>query len=308
LTKPVPHSFLLPAKAYLGSEDVQRLTEAAVFVADEIWVSATMGIDPVLPEEKGKALRQRFRELVEIGAVRTWEIEGQAGFLGDAVEGGPLSASPDSTVALDRYRGMHADLVDRLADIRKALVTGQAASSFDGVTEVVLGKHLLGSLGVRALVECSDLLLDPIAADAVTRYLDPLFAKSNLISGAIEELQPRLALPDVSLLDQDQIEECRRLMPSFRKELVEQVNHASSIESASSSIEKITDELVARYEEVAAGGDAANTNGWRLGRLKIPDDALGRIYELLFGSLEGGEDAIQPGMLLLRLLEFSRSR
>ena len=302
------HSFLFPAKAYLGSEDMRRLTEAAVFVADEIWVSATTGIDRALPEEERKALRQRFRELVEIGAVRTWEIEGQAGFLGDAVEGDPLSTSPDSTVVLDRYRDMHAHLVDRLADIRKALVTGQAASSFDGVTEVVLGKHLLGSLGVRELVECSDLLLDPIGADTVTRYLDPLFTKSNLISGAIEELQPRLALPDISLLDQDQIEECRRLMPSFRKELVERVNHASSIESASSSIEKITDELVARYEEVATGGDAAKAKGWRLGRLKIPDDALRRIYEPLFGNLEGGEGAIPPGMLLLRLLELSRSR
>lgn len=303
------HSFLFPAKAYLGSEDVRRLTEAAVFVADEIWVSATTGIDRALPEEERKALRQRFRELAEIGAVRTWEIEGQAGFLGDAVEGGPLSNSPDSTVVLDRYRNMHADLVDRLVGIRKALITGQAASSFDGVTEVVLGKHLLGSLGVRELVECSDLLLDPIGADTVTRFLDPLFTKSNLISGAIEELQPRLALPDVSLLDQDQIEECRRLMPSFRKELVERVNHASSIESASSSIKKITDELVARYEEVAAGGDAAKAQGWRLGRLKIPDDALRRIYEPLFGNLKGGEGAaIPPGMLLLRLLELSRSR
>jgi hypothetical protein len=219
--------------------------------------------------------------------------------------GQPLVAGADITLDVDSYREMHESLVGRLAEIRGRLLGGQSRDSFDGVTEIVLGKHMLGSFGARELVGCTDLLLDPIGASSVQAYMNPLLGQSNLVAGVVDELQLSLPLPDVSLLAQDQIAECRDLMPAFRDEFLGLVRHSSTLDSANESIARITAQLSSLELEAR---QSAPFEGWKLGSLTIPPDALHRIFALLFAPVESKEAEVPPGMLLLRLREMSEQQ
>lgn len=304
MTVGVTRSFLFPPKAFLGSEDLRRLTQTAVFLADTVWVSASAQVDPALPEPVRTEITRRFSELVEIGALRTWDIEGQAAFITQRAGGRLLVTQPDIDFPAERYRALHETVMRRLIEGRAAFLGAAAASSFDGVTEIVLGKHTLGTFAMRELTGCDDILLDPLTAETVKGFMNPLIERSQVAEGAVEEIKYRLALPDVSELAQEQIVECRRLMPAFRAELFEHVDARSPLMSVEEARRTAIDELLGRYrEEIVRTGAAGDTSsgGWSLAQLAVPDDKVERIARIFFGHAPDQDQPLPPALLLLRL-------
>ena len=302
-------SFLFPPKAFLGPEDLRRLTQTVVFLADTVWVPASAQVAPALPESVRTDIARRFSELVEIGALRTWDIERQSVFISERVGGRLLVAQPDINFPAERYHALHETVMRRLIEGRAAFLGAAAAGSFDGVTEIVLGKHTLGTFAMRELTGCDDILLDPLMAETVKGFMNPLIERSRVAEGAVEEIQYRLALPDVSELAQEQIVECRRLMPAFRAELFEHVDASSPLMSVEEARRAAIDELLARYrEEIERTGasDDALSGGWSLAQLAVPDDAVDRIARTFFGyAPDQDQPPPPPALLLLRLRQLA---
>jgi len=302
-------SFLFPPRAFLGPVDLRRIVQTAVFLADSVWLPATAQIDPALPHAHRAEIARRFAELAAIGAVRTWDVEDQAAFIVERTGGELLFAHADIVFPLERYRELHETLVRRLVEGRAHFLGAAAASSFDGVTEIVLGKETLGTFAMRELTGCDDILLEPFMAATVKGFMNPILERSRLVEGVVEEIQIRLSLPDLSSLRAEEIIECRQLMPSFRDDLLTYVEQASPLSSGDDLRYSVIAQLIRRFRDEIEHVTAASTSvpaqkssgGWSMGRLEFPRDALERVARAFFGYSTSPQPTVPPGMLLLRL-------
>ena len=204
--------------AFLTSTHLRRITQASVFMADTVLLPSSITAQPDLDQHEQATLMARLSELHEIGAVRFWEIELARGEQPDV----PFRSSRagDDFILHEDYRSMFDQVNERLMQQRETFLKGEA-SSYDGITEIVLGRQALWRFCVAQELDANRLLLDDSTKGAMSHYLGDLLRYNELESKVIDEVEERLDLPDVSLLSIEDLERCRAELPAFRKKLIE---------------------------------------------------------------------------------------
>jgi hypothetical protein len=186
------YSCFYPLKSHLGREDADRISQASVYLADSVYVPATAALDPAGSTEDKNYVHTRLSELKEIGAVKLWQAEGFA-------EIGPretraVAGQVHITVDHSSYRDLHQQVMSRLVTNRDHF---RGSGSFDGVAEVVEGKHALFLFALKDKLGASAILLDDRATATISRYFSGLTEQLALAEEVVHRLAVRLHLPDV---------------------------------------------------------------------------------------------------------------
>ena len=215
-------------KAYLTLEDIQRLTQSSVFLTECIYLPSSVRAAPTLGEEERTFIHTRLRELHEIGAFKFWEIEGQTEFLTGSTSSAGIDLPIEKIIPRDEYLTIYNLVIDRLNSSRREFLGVEDAGSFDGITEIVLGKHVIWTFALNSYLDTRNIILDPATEANNLRFFRKLLAKTQIAEEVIQEISVSLHIPDLSLLNISQIESCRSYMPAFREKLLSNIDTTES--------------------------------------------------------------------------------
>jgi hypothetical protein len=235
-------------KAHIWSDDVRELVQSAVYLAESIYVPATVRAAPVLSEEEQTAIHMRLRELHSIGAVKFWEVEGTKGFL--AAQAEKVNLPVDLVVSREQYKEIYEKVIDRLMENRSYFLTSETQVSTEGIAEIVRGKHVLWSFAMKEFLGANDILLDAVNAQNSMLFFTGLLAPSvvGISNAIISEVSMRLNIPDVTQLSIEQIESCRTFMPAFRDDLIAKIKADGGFKfDRTEVIKKTADQIVDRF-------------------------------------------------------------
>lgn len=302
-------SGLYANKAFFSLEDIQRLTQSVVFLADCIYVPASVSADPRLTDEAQSFIYSRLQEFHEIGAVSFWEIEGQTSFLRDSLLDQKHSLPIDRIISRDEYKTIYHEVIDRLTSCRSDFLGTEVAGSFDGITEIVLGKHTILTFALNSHLQTRSILLDPVTEANNSRFFERLLFKTKIAEQVVQEVSIGLHIPDLSLLDIKNIQECRELMPAFRDRLFDDIEAGQTHlqTDRSMAIKQIADAIVDRFLEhlhekarQQSFFKAARTAAWSLAQMVLPklitQDNSDRFFK--WGS---SAPPVTPELFLFRL-------
>ncbi|MGW3352676.1 hypothetical protein ACWDA3_56105 [Nonomuraea rubra] len=305
------------SRSYLTTDDVRRIIQAAVFAADEILVPTTVEVDPALPLPEHDFVLRRLAELRELNVIRFWGVEGEHPRMRLA---GGVRVAPDRVIVREDYERMVRMIDDRLMDVRAVLLRDRA-SSYDGITEVVLGKQTMWRFAVAQALNANRLLLERHGQASVTRFFSDLARYEEFEAKVIDQISTRLDLPDVSRLDIDAIATCRQFMPAFRAKLLETMQHKYDDMFLAKMIERIADAIVNEFFDTlqTLGPNATMLAGkrvilpsvvqrdikWDLLRLILSPVIAARYAKYYFKWLDA-QSAAEPMLLLMQLRSFRR--
>lgn len=300
------YSSLLVPRAYLRTEDVLRVLQGSVFFSDVVYLPSTSRPDPRLDAGARAYVEERLHGLRELGAVKFWSAEGDQVGADDE----PDLWEADYTLDYDRRLAIYHEITERLMDNRNKFVQGRVPDPFDGITELVVGKHVLWWVALQEQLEAKGILLEPEAARNTAHYFDTLRAP-YIAAEAVTEIAIRLHLPDLALLTIAQIADVRAVMPDFRDELMAEISALDQPYTAVGSvIDTVVDSVVERYLSQAEAGPSRSTrhflpdpsqSRWTAAMLRVP--VLGSVMRGSFlGWTNAGEPERAPDLLLLRRL------
>lgn len=235
--------------AFVTPEHLRRITQASVFMADSILLPSNVTVEPGLDHELQQQLTRRLQELHEIGAVRFWEIE-----LGRSEQPQvPFGAvwPGDDFVAHEEYRSMFDQVNERLMEQRQTFLKGEAAS-YDGITEMVLGRQAMWRFCVAQELDANRLLLDDSTTAAMGHYFSDLMRYVEFESKVLDEVETRLDLPDVSLLSAEDLERCRAELPAFRQKLIEKTTNRFDAMHVDQGVGEAASDLLDEFFEKTA--------------------------------------------------------
>lgn len=237
MKKQQKYGLLYANKSFLDMADIRRITQASVFVADEILLPSTIEVNPQLTDEERGFAIARLRELNEVGAVRFWGVENQlANYHRESQEIWPVQA--EHVVNHEQYESIMSRIDNRLMEQREMFL-GREATSFDGITEMVLGRTTMWKFAIAQTLNADRLLLDRQTQGAMHQFFSDLMRYEQFESLIIDRIASQLHLPDISQLSVRDIEICRRYMPAFRSKLLESAEGKYNEIFLSSMIENI---------------------------------------------------------------------
>jgi hypothetical protein len=300
------YSCLLVPRAYLRTEDVSRVLQSSVFFSDVVYLPATSRADPRLDASAKAFAEETLRGLRELGAVKFWSAEGDQVGADDE----PHLWEADHTLDYNRRLELYHEITERLMDNRNKFLQGSVPEPFDGITELVIGKHVLWWLALQEQLETEGILLEPEAARNTMQYFDAL-RRPQIATEAVREIAIRLHLPDLSQLTMEQIADIRALMPGFRDALMAKISALERpFTDTPSVIDDIAHAVVEQYLSQAETGSIRSkrpflpdpkSSRWTAAMLRIP--VLGSVMRSRFlGWTEAGEPDKAPDLLLLRRL------
>jgi len=188
----------------------------------------------------------------------------------------------------------------------------QGLESFDGIAEVVEGKHALFLLGIKDLLKANALLLDERASGNLSKYFRGLTEQLVVAEEVVRRLSVRLHLPDISELGVDQIGALREHMPAFRDKLLGAIgNEELLLAEREAMVERLTDVLIDEFFDYVSEARARKQSGarstsrvWNLMQLML-SPLLGHTNaHRFFGWL--GEPSAAPEMMLMELHNMRR--
>lgn len=250
-------SVLYSSRAHLNEQDVARLVQASVYLADSVWLPDTAAVDPTLPNDRRLALTRRLDELRDIGALKRWGIE--------SAPTGLTSAS--YVVSLERYQAMYDVVLDRLMANRVKFL-GDAGGSFDGITEIVLGKQAFWHFELCDELQADGLLYDNASSRNLGRFVSNLLGRLSEADEVVKELTLRLNLPDVSAFSVEKLVACREHMPAFRADILNRLASVTGRPGVTSKelIDKVASAVVSDYHayvHAARAGEASDAGAQR---------------------------------------------
>jgi len=262
---------------------------------------------PQAPEEDTAYIRARISGLHEIGAVKFWFAEGSPEL---GVNAGKLvTGQADVTITRERYKELYGQMMARLVDNREHFRGG---NSFDGIAEVVEGKHALFLFGLKDLLGAEGILLDERGAGNVSKYFRNLVGQLLVAEEVVRNLTVRLHLPDIAELDMEQIESVRRHMPAFRDRLLAAAGDEQIMfDERDAMVERLTNLLMDEFFDYIWDIRAAKRDNsgprrvWSLLQLALPTIITRRNAARFFGW--AGQDAAAPEMILMKLQMLRRA-
>lgn len=297
--------------AFLTPTHLRRITQASVFMADTILLPSSITAQPGLDKQEQKNLMMRLSELHEIGAVRFWEIEMARGEMPEV----PFRSNQDGDefILHESYRSMFDQVNERLMRQRETFLKGEAAS-YDGITEIVLGRQAMWRFCVAQELDANRLLLDDPTKGAMGHYFSDLLRYDDLESKVIDEIEERLDLPDVSLVSIEDLERCRAELPAFRKKLIEKttdrydaIYRQEGVEEAATDLLDELLEQTIKYKPRAIKiggrshiipGEIASEGFWDLSQVVFAPVIATKYAKLFFEWRREGR-AMTPLLLLL---------
>ena len=310
---------LYTSSVFVNPDDVRRMTEAAVFIANEILIPASVQIQPGLSREDTRWVATRLAELHELGAVSSWDVEGA---LRQKVPSLPFGGAPDRIIDRETYLMMNALVDERLMEQRNVFL-GDEANEYDGITEIVLGRHTLWRFAVAQALGANRALVDPRAQGAMNQFFSDLDRYQKFESLVLRRIEYRLGLPDVSQLDMRDIEVCRDLMPSFREMLLDAAEGQYDELSLNDAVERVATEITEAFLALTARLEirTVSTRGrtwvvpasgfkeaaWDIVQMLFAPIILAKYTKLFFDWHRDGK-RLAPLLLLLRLREIGSRR
>jgi hypothetical protein len=302
------YSCTYPLRSRLTREDADRIAQAAVYLADSIYIPASAAIDPAANEEERLYIYRRLSELRDIGAVSLWRAEDGVQLSTGELQA--VSGQPDVTIERERYRELYAQVMSRLVENRDHF---RGSESFDGIAEVVEGKHTLFLFGLKDLLKSNALLLDNRASDSLSRYFGGLTEQLVVAEDVVRQLALRLHLPDIGELRVDQIEALRQHMPAFRARLLRAVGDEQLLlAEREEMIERLTNVLIDEFFDYVSSmrekrppRTASPGRVWKLKELVLAP-VLGRANAHRFFGW-GGAPTTPPELILMELHKIKAS-
>lgn len=228
--------------------------------------------------------------LIDIGAVRTWSLDG--------VEQSPATArAPSEVIARERYLEIYEQSLDLLMARRSLFLGGERALRFDGVTEIVVGKHAVMHALLAGELSAAGILHDQDSADGYARFLTDLLNPAGLVAQIANSVAIELDLPEASALPDVVYEDARRRLVHFRAYILERLRLSGPILLGDAALEELraalVRDVVGAYNDYSAqrpvrrqAGSAWLRNLWRVRRLnpigneRAGEDPLQVLYEL----------------------------
>ena len=303
----INYSCAYPLRSHLTREDADRIAQSAVYLADKVYISAAAAIEPSVDESERRYIHNRLSELREIGAVSLWATESGAQLSG--TEFRAVAGQPDTTIPHERYRELYAQVMSRLVENRDHF---RGSESFDGIVEVVEGKHALFLFGLKDLLKANALLLDRRATNNLSKYFSGLTEQLVVAEDVVRQLTLKLHLPDVGELGIDQIQTLRKSMPAFRARLLRAVgNEQLLFAEREEMVERLTNTLIDEFFEYVSNmrtkrrqGSAPSTKVWKLKELMLAP-VLGRANAHRFFGW-AGQPPTPPELILMELHRMKR--
>jgi hypothetical protein len=249
----------------LDSYAVRRIVQSAVFAADTVLLPENAAIDPATPPNERRFIERQLSWLRDLQAVELWALE-------DDHRGAPLVPGAATTVlSVDEYSTLYERAIDSLIAQRRDFLGDQRALHFDGMTEIILGKHatihseLSNRLGAQAILH------DRASASGYGQFLTHL-EQAALFHGVVDEIVARLGLPDVTEFPDDVLASARANLRPFRERvstLLAQEGVVAGPLGEQSLKESVAKHVVAEYQilrEHARDLPPARRGVWRLTR------------------------------------------
>src|SRR6267154_2076897 len=134
-------------KADIWPDDLRQLIQSAVFLAESIYIPATVRAAPVLPPKERAYIHSKLIDLHSLGAVTFWEVEGVRSFLPQ--EADALTLPIDKVMSREEYSELYESVIERLMANRSHFLKAETQVSVEGIAEIVRGKHVLWSYALK---------------------------------------------------------------------------------------------------------------------------------------------------------------
>lgn len=253
--------------------DVRRIIEAAIFAADAVLLPAELHIDIQASNEERKFILTRLDEMHELGAIQLWEVEAPGGREVERKRGAIWQGAADRVIPRDDYIRMLGEVDDRVMEQREFFLKGEG-KSFDGITEIVLGRHAMWRFAIAETLGANRLLVDSTEQRDFEYYFSDLFRYEDFESKVIGEIAHKLQLPDVSTLSTEEIERCRKLMPAFRDRLLRETRDKYDSLLLPDLVARIGETIVHEFHDVLLRRDLKHVRV--LGKQVVLPSSMGR--------------------------------
>jgi hypothetical protein len=282
---------LFDAQGSINSNDFKKIIRASVFMADTIWMPETLIVNPSETEESRKFIRRRIQELYEIGAIKLYGIEGIDSKSYRGIKTILGNRKPDITIGKEEFEVMYNDVFNRIVDRRKKLF-GDRNNSYDGVTEIVMGKQEMFRFSIGNKLNTTRYLVGENSSRNLDHFFTDLLKYEDFEGQILNEVIKALDLPDVSLLSSVDIEDCRKLMPKFRENFDVKTKRPTNNVFMDDIIKDISIEIVNEYMDKleknskTLNSPVHNTGEeifWDLIQLMFPPSVVAKYLYKLFG-------------------------
>lgn len=201
---------------------VRALAQACLYSADVVLLPSSVTIDECAVGEERAFIESQLGRLIEIGAIQAWGVEG--------VHPGPVAPRETATIIpRDRYRELYSESLDLLMRRRSFFLGGERVARFDGVTELVVGKHAIMHSLLAAELSASAILHDKDSADGYARFLTDLLNPTGLVAQIANSVSIELDLPEASALPDEVYEEARSKLHHFRAYVLARLRESGPI-------------------------------------------------------------------------------
>lgn len=267
---------------------VRALNQACLYSADTVLIPASVAIQEDATAEERSFIQSQLGKLMELGAVKTWSVDG--------VSRSPImSRTSTETISRERYRELYRQGLDLLMDRRTLFLGGERATRFDGVTEIVVGKHAVMHSLLAAELSASAILHDRDSADGYARFLTDLLNPAGLVAQIASSVAVELNLPEASALPDAVYADARTKLIRFRAFIVDRLRSGGPILLGDAALEDLRTvlvrDVVEAYNEYVATRPARTHFPWlrdlwhlrRVGHAearKFRDEPLQVLYEL----------------------------
>lgn len=222
----------------LDGYGVRRIVQSSVFAADTVLLPAGASVNPSLGTDERRFVERQLGRLRDLGAVELWGLE-------DDLPGPSLIyGAPRTVISTEEYTLLYERAMNSLLAQRRDFLGDQRALHFDGMTEIILGKHatihaeLCRHLGARSILH------DGASAKGYGQFLSQL-EEETLIGGVIDAVTAQLGLPDVSEFPDDILAAARANLGTFRARITSLIADEGVV--AGPQGEQSLKELVARH-------------------------------------------------------------
>lgn len=274
---------------------VRALAQACLYSADAVLIPASATIQEDITDDERAFIETQIGRLLDLGALATWGVDG--------VTQSPIaSRAPAEVIPRERYQEIYSQSIDLLMARRVHFLGGERATRFDGVTEVVVGKHAVIHALLAAELSASAILHDRDSADGYARFLTDLLNPAGLVAQIASSVAIELDLPEASALPDSIYDDARKKLTRFRAYVLDRLRSTGPILLGDAALEDLRTTLVrdvvAAYSEYIATRPSRRMTGvpwvrdlWRLRRLgrvseeRDSDEPLQVLYEL---SMERG--------------------
>lgn len=223
-------------------QELRRILNAASFIYDEVYLNANFLIDPTLDSETKKLISDKLNLLIEIGALKIWRAEA------NPTRSACLPLGGECIISDKAYIEMYERTNDKLVDLRKTFL-GDRFADFDGITEIINGKHVLFHAELAKHFGTVSLLHDTSTLSGYGEFVVSLYPEAELADALAKKLAAEANFPDLSALPPETLQKARTNLEDFRSYLVGKVESRTLVRSADLSLQVVIDEIVPEIVE-----------------------------------------------------------